>query len=671
MKKISTYFVFSLLLPLFVLGAVMTIAPANIALAGENIKICHANPPETAAEGYNLLPVNPNALSGHDGHAMDIIPSFDGFAGQNWDTNGQAIWNNDCVVPSSGSGDPQPGVATIVAQKIICNSEADLPNWGAGGADITSTTASDYVANHPNCQLAQSWDFEWSLDGVGNPGDNLLSGGTGWNAFSNTVNATVPAGSRIWVREKYDDRYIPFTGANTDQNGSAEIYCGSDVLNYDNWEWLDPVEADHTYYCVAFNAPKTCSVVSDETNIVEGGTNAVETWDDHTAWYQSALLNPAKWIWDTFQVANPTQDETKVFIKKFTLDTQPLSAIISVAADNGYSLVVNDQLITNRLALESNYGTPANFIHFAHLFHPGVNTVKLTVKNFAMSGGTPETNPAGVLYRITFSGSSDCANVTETETSGKIKVRKAFANIEGMKVEPSAFSFSVNGGEPQSFGFGDYVEVDVPNGLYNITEVDPGSSWTVSTSTGCAGEMTGEPLECVITNTHVNSDVRPTDDVCSNIEGVQETIPAGKVQSGNECIDQSSGGGGGGSSSGSYVWPLATTTGRVLGESTCAPYLNSYIKWGAKNDKNEVIKLQTFLNEHLGLKLKVDGNYNLSTYNAVKKFQKKYQDQVLNPWVPFGLSQRSDGTGYVFKTTKRWINMLKCPELKLTIPKLP
>ncbi len=678
MKNISKYFVFSLLLSSFVLGAMVTISPIKAAFAGEKIKICHANPPETAAGGYEALEISVNALSGHDGHAMDIIPPFPDYSGQNWNEEGQAIWENNCVVPSTDPGDGEdPEVATIIAQKIICNDEADLPNWGAGGADITSTTATDYVASHPNCQLAPNWDFEWSLDGVGNPGDNILSGGTGWNSFSNTANATVPTGGKIWVREKYDSRYIPFTGENTDQDVSAEIYCNNDVLNYDNLEWIDPVESGQTYHCVAFNTPKACSVVSDETTIVEGGTNAVETWDGHTGWYQSDLLSPAKWIWDAFHVANPTQEETKVFIKKFSLDAEPISASISVAADNGYSLVVNDQLVTTRLA-QSNYDHPAVYTHFASLFHPGTNTIKLTVKNFAMPDGTPETNPAGVLYKVTFLGSADCANVAEPETSGKIKVRKAFANIEGMQVEPSAFSFSVNGGEPQSFGFSDFVEVNVPNGPYSIAEIDPGSEWAVSTSTGCAGEMAGEDLECVITNTHVDSEPEESTDVCPNIEGIQETVPDGKILGNGNCIDQQSSGGGGGSSGGGsfgYFYPqvlgVSTTTGRVLGESTCAPYLKSYIKFGGKNDKDEVMKLQTFLNEYLGLNIKVDGKYTARTYRAVKQFQVGAHEQVLKPWIPFGLEANSDGTGYVYKTTKRWINMIKCPQLALGLPQLP
>ncbi|HEX9594894.1 MAG TPA: SdrD B-like domain-containing protein, partial [Candidatus Saccharimonadales bacterium] len=57
----------------------------------------------------------------------------------------------------------------------------------------------------------------------------------------------------IRVREIWQDGYIPFTGQNTDQDVSAEIYCGDDVLHYDNWEWIDDIVSGQTYHCVAWN----------------------------------------------------------------------------------------------------------------------------------------------------------------------------------------------------------------------------------------------------------------------------------------------------------------------------------------------------------------------------------------------------------------------------------
>ncbi len=116
--------------------------------------------------------------------------------------------------------------------------------------------------------------------------------------------------------------------------------------------------------------------------------------------------------------------------------------------------------------------------------------------------------------------------------------------------------------------------------------------------------------------------------------------------------------------------------GEVLGEQTesttasCSAYLAKYMYFKRANDKEEVKKLQTFLNEHMGLTLKVDGVYGAATRDAVKAFQEKYKEETLVPWEKFGLKD-GKGTGNVYKTTLRWINMVKCPSLALPMPELP
>ncbi len=147
-------------------------------------------------------------------------------------------------------------VATVSATKIVCDSETDLPNYGAGGPDIGSQTATAFVASHPNCKIVP-WIFEWVKAGnsSSNPGDQVSVGGGNWMPFNST--SIIPVGEKIWVREQFVDGYIPFTGLNTAQTISAELYCHTDVLNYDNYDWVNPVVKNNTYYCVAWNVLKT------------------------------------------------------------------------------------------------------------------------------------------------------------------------------------------------------------------------------------------------------------------------------------------------------------------------------------------------------------------------------------------------------------------------------
>ncbi|OHB21896.1 MAG: hypothetical protein A2939_01345 [Parcubacteria group bacterium RIFCSPLOWO2_01_FULL_48_18] len=109
-----------------------------------------------------------------------------------------------------------------------------------------------------------------------------------------------------------------------------------------------------------------------------------------------------------------------------------------------------------------------------------------------------------------------------------------------------------------------------------------------------------------------------------------------------------------------------------MGESICTDeYLKEYIKYGRKNNPEEVTKLQEFLNNYMGEALPLTGFYGQLTREAVNRFQVRYSDEVLVPWLPYGLQSATTPTGYVYKTTKRWINMLVCSVLNLPIPPLP
>lgn len=116
------------------------------------------------------------------------------------------------------------------------------------------------------------------------------------------------------------------------------------------------------------------------------------------------------------------------------------------------------------------------------------------------------------------------------------------------------------------------------------------------------------------------------------------------------------------------------TGGEVLGASTgpsCGIYLNSYIKPGANNDQSEVVKLQEFLNKYMGANIPTTGFYGPISQSWVKIFQEMFASEILAPWQAIG--HGGEGTAHVYKTTKRWINIMVCPELisELPMPPLP
>ncbi|MDQ5922324.1 MAG: Flg new 2 protein [Patescibacteria group bacterium] len=172
---------------------------------------------------------------------------------------------------------PTPTTATLSATKVVCDAEQYLPNWGDGApeVDMTSTTALDWVtSSNGKCHLESGWQFEWTND---------TQAQTGWTNFTNLTDTngltsqSIPTGGTVWVREVLKPGYIGFSGDTNGEDGwndiSAEMYCGADVLNYDNLDYVSNPQGGSTYNCVAFNAleekPLTCN---PEENLLKNGS---------------------------------------------------------------------------------------------------------------------------------------------------------------------------------------------------------------------------------------------------------------------------------------------------------------------------------------------------------------------------------------------------------------
>jgi len=329
-----------------------------------------------------------------------------------------AITNTLDVVP------PGP-TATVHATKIVCDTETTLPNWGDGGPEIQATTAADFVAAHAgDCEVVP-WDFEWRVgestgDGV-NPGNEVATGGAAWTSFTSTAN--VPAGELVWLREQFEDGYIPFSGWTTEEGVSAEFYCGSDVLNYDNYEYLDNLEEGGHYYCVAFNVPEvptggSCTIVSDDQTMV--GTNAAVEIIANPVWSSELSGDGASWIWAD---ADVTGEAT--FTRTFNA-SEAATATLSVAADNSYTVSVNGTPATCDGSGSGNY---SNVDTCTVSLVEGTNTITFDVTN--EGGAASLVNPAGLYYKLESAG-ANCTNVPPvTETPGQCVIESDTTTVEG------------------------------------------------------------------------------------------------------------------------------------------------------------------------------------------------------------------------------------------------
>ncbi len=555
------------------------------------------------------------------------------------------------------------GPLTIRAEKIVCQSEADLPNWGddSGPSAIDEGTASDYLADNPSCSLASDWSFQWGYHGqVSSPqGTDLGSGGAGWHDFLYPTGDSSPAVaeisdlqgvSTVWVKENLKEGYIPFAGPAQNQNNvSAEMYCHTDIYNFDNYDRIDGAQLEQTYYCLAFNAPEfvpecepgqteDCSV--DALGLCAFGTRTCTQqgiWGECQQTYQ-----PVAEICD-----NGLDDDCDGYVDEQDSDCQPAPECI----------------------------------------YPATTTCSVAgQQGICAAGIMPCTEEGfwGECQQVNFPSIEICDDGIDNDCDGTVDT-------------DCCGNGTLDDGEECDRG-SENGQTCSPPCSSSCKYCSSDCQLIVKKGPACGGGGVINPPPVTYT------------DLCPNMDGVQEEIPQGyRLQDGDcvpfQCSDGEDNDGDGlvdmedpgcdspqdDDESGIFQCSDGEDndgdglvdmedpgcdspqdndeSGEVLGE-TCGIYLEDFIKLGADNDPEEVEKLQTFLNDHMGENLEVTGVYDTETYEAVKRFQVEYWEQVLQPWVPHGLPTAKTPTGYVYKTTKRWINMIMCPELGIGMPDL-
>lgn len=166
--------------------------------------------------------------------------------------------------------------------------------------------------------------------------------------------------------------------------------------------FTDPIlESALTSFTDPYVDKCTTEVVSDTSNQVVGGSFAVSTYAQNPRW--TASIPGATWIWKTFFVPNPTQDETQIFTKTFSVTSAGTvdSASLVVAADNSYTVSVNGTQIGSDNTETNYFDSDKDTYNVASNLVSGSNTISFTVKNWALASSTAELNPAGLLYKLT------------------------------------------------------------------------------------------------------------------------------------------------------------------------------------------------------------------------------------------------------------------------------
>lgn len=312
--------------------------------------------------------------------------------------------------------------------------------------------------------------------------------------------------------------------------------------------------------------PKTCSIVSDETTLVNGIASTL-TWV-HPNWTKE--LTAGKWIWDSS--VEPTIGETATFTKAFNVDNAPTGATLKVAADNRYTVTLNGNPLACDGTGEYNYSSTDTC---AAPVVSGVNTLTFVVTNDPYGTSDVQVNPSGLIYELTIDNAS-CSAVPSGKDTYKIEGRVWHDDDEDGNWDGVEESLIEETPEVPLAG----REVRITNGTTNLAtttdangyyyfEVEAGT-WVITEVLPEGWKHTDDESHTVTVPSMSAMDDRPAF-LAWLIPTAQAAVMGtyGYYDFGNDIIPtvtnggSSSGRSGGGSSS--------TRTSRVLGLSTAAP----------------------------------------------------------------------------------------------------
>lgn len=319
------------------------------------------------------------------------------------------------------------------------------------------------------------------------------------------------------------------------------------------------------------------------------------------------------------------------------------------------------------VAATASSGLPVNFTASGPcLFNVGTDILHITdIGTCAVTAHQPGDatyNPAeDVVQSFNITAPEVIPPTPEPAHTGTLVIKKVVVNTGGGTATPDQFSFSLNGATSTPFDADGENDLAVATGTYSIVE-DATSTYSAAYS-GCseATVAADATTTCTITNTFIAPAATTTATSTDTTEG----NGGGNGGGGSSSSNGNGGGGSNGPIAGSLSGPVGPTSGNaiipsgsVLGASiepkTCAAYLTAYIRKGAKNDSEQVMRLQKFLNQFENESLTVNGQYDDATLAAVNRYQAKYADDVLTPWGYHA------PTGFVYYTTQHAINNAYC-----------
>lgn len=249
------------------------------------------------------------------------------------------------------------------------------------------------------------------------------------------------------------------------------------------------LEIDHSLSTYDGTSTGDLVIVSDPSTQVEGH-DAVDLSFIHPAW---TSIPGANWIWVTDGPANPTTQDTETFTRTFTWSGTTTSATLDFAVDNYYTVTLNGHVV-GADTTEDNYSSVIEDDVTADIVQ-GTNTLTYAVTNLGVPGSTPESNPAGLLYKLTILGSQLFAptNLTDQQLFDFDDVKPADQGRDVISLHNDANDAwacmeigNIQNNSATSTGTGDlgkYLSLFLWHDLNGDGVYDPGSGETPITAT--------------------------------------------------------------------------------------------------------------------------------------------------------------------------------------------
>jgi uncharacterized repeat protein (TIGR01451 family) len=365
-------------------------------------------------------------------HPDDIIPPFvagsqganewGDYPGKNWDAEGQAIWNNNCV--DSTVSVTYVDLAITKTVDIASPETGDVLTYtitvtNNGTEEATDVLVSDtletgltFVSSNP--VPSNMSPLQWNLGEIATGTSGVI-----------TVDVEVATGTEgltltneVEVTSEEEDNDTDDNSSSVDVEVVTPISGCTDrtALNWDDSATVDDGSCE--YMCV----------YSDTTTTIDGNP-AVITWE-HGNWTDE--FTSGEWIWDAFDVTTPNP-QTLTFTKSFFSDNAA-TGTLKIAVDNFYTATLNGDSVSCSGTTGDNH-TVADSCEVS--VDAGFNTLIIVATN-GTGPVDPKSNPAGVAFELT---TVDSQCTPAEENPGSITIVKEFAG----EVEPADWSFEFEG----------------------------------------------------------------------------------------------------------------------------------------------------------------------------------------------------------------------------------